>query len=49
MPWRTTGVDQQRMQFVIRASSGADVFRALFRLAYPVFVCRDSQDGFVCF
>lgn len=31
MPWRTTSVDDQRMQFVIRAKTGAERFSALCR------------------
>ena len=31
MPWRTTGVEEQRMQFVIRATSGAERLSALCR------------------
>jgi transposase InsO family protein len=31
MPWRTTNMDEQRMQFVIRGASGAEPFSALCR------------------
>jgi transposase-like protein len=31
MPWRTTDVDEQRMQFVIRATSGTERLSALCR------------------